>query len=75
MMNANVVMNQDIVTFVAEGRKSVFEAMKEVNGELSERLEQLRASGLRPVVSSISHSSGHDGFSYYASLVVVLSLH
>ena len=76
MMNTNAVISQEIATFVSEQRKSIFEAMKEVNNSLGERLEQLRAIGIRPVVSSISHSSGQDGFNgYYASLVAVIDLH
>lgn len=77
-MNANAVVSQDIVTFIAEGVgrfNSVFEAMQKVSADLGERLDSLRAAGIRPVVSSISHSSGYDGHNYFASLVAVLDLH
>lgn len=77
MADTETVLNQQIVTFVSEGIfSSIMDAMRRVNGDLTQHLDSLRANGSRSVVSSISHNSGFDGhIGYHASIVVVLDLH
>jgi hypothetical protein len=63
---------QEVLSFAVEGRvSSAGEALQQVTNKLNERLAEMR----RPVIVSVSHSSGYTGHSgHYATLVAIVNV-
>lgn len=71
----NPEIEQKIVTFSSEGAASIGEAVQKAAASLSARLTEWENLDRRPIVVSVSHTSGWIGHTgHYASIVAAIKV-